>query len=182
MNSILYNYFIPRGIFLLIFFIIGYYILKKEIPKWSLILFIPFSLLFGYAAFSGPNIIWNVIILKKLENLKAENVREINIFEKSFTESDEHQPIPNSLYRIKNKKEISSILNILKRNEFYNYNFGAIEKFYGLTITLKDKSEIYFTIIKSKDNIYPKLLNEQNGKYYTIGTYKNNALSKILLE
>mgnify|MGYP000280069452 CR=1 FL=1 len=82
----------------------------------------------------------------------------------------------------KNKKEIEFIINALKKNEFYNENFGLIEKLYGLTIVLKDKSEISFKIIKSKDNIYPELLNKNNGEYYTIGTYKNNSISKILLD
>ena len=161
--------------------LVGYYIFKKELPKWSLTLYIPVSFLFLYVAFSGPNIFKNVKVYEKLNNLKTKNVREIEVFEKSFTEN-EHQPIPGSLYRIKNKKEINSIINTLKLNEFYNESFGDIEKIYGLSIILIDKSEIDFTIIKSNENIYPELLCEQNGRHYSIGIYKNNALSKILLE
>ena len=181
MNSIYYSYFIPKGIFLLIFFVVGYSILKKGIPKWSLIIFIPLSIFFGFFTFSNPNIFNNISVYEKLENLETENVKEINIFDISFTENN-NEPIPNSLYTLKNKKEIEFIINALKKNEFYNENFGLIEKLYGLTIVLKDKSEISFKIIKSKDNIYPELLNKNNGEYYTIGTYKNNSISKILLD
>lgn len=181
MNSIYYSYFIPRGIFLLIFLVIGYSIFKKGIPKWTLIIFIPLAFFFGFFTFSGPNLLENISVYEKLKNLETESVKEINIFNISFTENN-NEPIPNSLYKIENKKEIEFIVNSLKQNEFYNQNFGGIEKFYGMTIILKDKSEINFKILKSKENIYPELLNKKSGKYYSIGTYKNNLISEILIE
>jgi hypothetical protein len=181
MNSIYYSYFISKGIFLLMVIIIGYAILKNGLPKWSFILFLLITIFLTFFTFSGPTIFENISIYEKLENLKTENVEEINIFDISFTENN-NEPIPNSLYTLESKKEIEFIVNTLKRNEFYNQNFGGIEKFYGLNITLKDKSEINFKIIKSKENAYPELLIKKNGKYFTIGTYKNNSISEILLE
>ncbi len=161
--------------------VVGYAsVVNKGKLKFIFILLLSILLIFGFLTFSGPNLFDNINTYKKIKNLKASEVKEVEIFDISFTERN-FKPVPNSLYILKREKEIEFVVKSLKQNEFYNGSIGEIEKIYGLTILLKDKTEINFKIIKSKKNIYAHLLNEEDGEYYVIGIYKNTSIRSILL-
>ncbi len=180
MTSIYSVYFTGKIIFLVLISIIGYAIYNKSIPKWILVVAIPFFLFVGYFTFSGPSIFNNVKLYNKLQSITANDVKEIEIFNIDLRKK--YNPIPNTLYTLRKKEEIASIIAILQQSKTYTESMDYIDRSYGLSIILKDSSEIDFEILKTRSDIYLSLLNEINNKYYTIGNYKSNAISKFLIE
>ena len=180
MNNIFSVYFTGKIIFLTMILILGYAIYNKSIPKWILVVAIPFFLVLGYATFSGPSVFNNIKLYDKLQSITTNDVKEIDIFD--IAHRTKFNPIPNTLYTLRKKEEIASIIAILQQSKTYTESMDYIDRSYGLSIILKDYSKINFEIIKTRSDTYLSLLNEINNKYYTIGNYKNNAISKFLIE
>jgi Ca2+/Na+ antiporter len=179
MESILTNYFLPRIISLAIGIFLGYFIYKKEISRWFLVLIIPIALIIVYLFLSSPGILNNIDLYKKLENVNSNEIKKIRIFEKSFANT-QHEPEPHSLRIINDKTEIERILRILNKNQSWNGNRSYLRKILGMDLVLIDDSRLSFTIYKTDDGIYLDLLNEKDYHHFSIGTYKNNELRTII--
>lgn len=167
MSAIFYNYFLAKFI-LIAFFLIGVYVYRKnEIHRIIPIIIIIIAFVGMVLEFTRPNIFSNIELFNKITALKANQVSYIKLYDK--------EAFPIKEY--KDSDEISTIINSIKKNEWYNGNISNIDKEYLLKIFLKNEEVITFSILDtSKTGIIIFLKNQIGNKDYIIGEYRNNLL------